>query len=108
MLFLLLFSACEAEQQAEQNDVQVQVEDVKYTLLPGGARIVTGTLFNPSEVPVKGAQIYISLFDGNNIKVSSMSVTVQDVKPGERKPFREPVDIDLDIKGAKVRSILVL
>ena len=88
--------------------MQVQVEDVKYTLLPGGARIVTGTLFNPSESPVKGAQIQISLFDGNNIKVSSMSITVTDVPPGERKPFRQPVDNDLDIQGAKVRSVLVL
>ncbi len=108
MLFMLMFSACEADSSAEQNDVQVQVEDVKYSLLPGGARIVTGTLFNPSEVPVKGAQIYISLFDGNNVKVSSMSVTIQDVRPGERKSFRQPVDVNLDIKGAKVRSVLVL
>lgn len=88
--------------------MDVQVEDVKYTLLPGGARIVTGTLFNPSEAPVKGAQIQISLFDGNNIKVSSMNITVQDVSPGERKSFRQPVDTDLDIQGAKVRSVLVL
>lgn len=107
MLILLLLSACGAET-SEQNDTSVQVEDVKYSLLPGGARIVTGTLFNPSAAPVKGAQIHISLFDGNNVRVSSMSVVIRDVQPGERKPFRQPVDSDLDIKGAKVRSVLVL
>ena len=37
-----------------------------------------------------------------------MSVVIRDVQPGERKPFRQPVDSDLDIKGAKVRSVLVL
>ena len=107
MFVLLALIGCQSEN-AEQEQVPVQVEDVKYTLLPGGARIVTGTLFNPSESIVKGAQIQISLYDGNNIRVSSMSVTVTDVPPGERKPFRQPVDVDLDIKGAKVRSVLVL
>ncbi|MFK7843819.1 MAG: FxLYD domain-containing protein [Rhodothermales bacterium] len=107
LLVLLFFSACQSDT-AEQQALNVQVEDVKYTLLPGGARIVTGTLFNPSEDPVKGAQIQISLFDRNNIKVSSMNITVKDVPPGERKPFRQPIDTDLDIQGAKVRSVLVL
>ena len=104
---LFLFSACKTET-SEPEDVQVQVEDVKYSLLPGGARIVSGMLFNPSKALVKGAQIQISLFDGNNIKVSSMNVTVKDVLPGERKAFRQPIDTDLDIQGAKVRSVLVL
>ena len=107
IFMLLVFSACQSES-SEPEAAKVQVEDVKYSLLPGGARIVSGTLFNPSDHLVKGAQIQISLFDGNNIKVSSMSVTVQEVLPGERKPFRQPVDTDLDIQGAKVRSVLVL
>lgn len=107
IIVLLLVSGCQSEP-AETDAIQVQVEDVKYSLLPGGARIVSGTLFNPSEAPVKGAQIQISLFDSNNIRVSSMSITVQDVPPGERKSFRQPVDTDLDIKGASVRSVLVL
>lgn len=102
-----MFSACESETQSDEK-VQVKVEDVKYSLLPGGARVVTGTLFNPSDEDVKGAQIQISLFDGNNIKVSTMSVTVQNVAAGERKAFRQPVDSDLDVQGASVRSVLVL
>ena len=102
-----MFSGCQAETTAPE-DIQVQVEDVKYSLLPGGARIVSGMLFNPSNALVKGAQIQISLFDGNNIKVSSMNVVVKDVQPGERKPFRQSIDTDLDIQGAKVRSVLVL
>ncbi|MEM8484593.1 MAG: FxLYD domain-containing protein [Bacteroidota bacterium] len=104
---LLLVSGCQSEPEVSDAN-QVQVEDVKYSLLPGGARIVSGTLFNPSEALVKGAQIQISLFDSNNIRVSSMSITVKDVPAGERKAFRQPVDTDLDIKGASVRSVLVL
>jgi hypothetical protein len=103
----LLLPACQSEESGGESTA-VQVEDVKYTLLPGGARVVTGKLYNPSEVLVRNAQIQISLFDGNNRRVSSMSITVQDVSPGERKSFRQPVDIDMDIRGAKVRSVLVL
>ena len=105
---LLALAGCQSATEQPATDVKVQVEDVKYSLMPGGARIVTGTLYNPSQDPVKGAQIQISLFDGNNIRVSSMSITVTDVPPGERKAFRQPVDVDLDIQGAKVKSVLVL
>jgi hypothetical protein len=86
----------------------VQVEDVQYALLPGGARIVTGTLFNPTDTPIQNAQIQISLYDQYNVRVSSMSVTVQDVPPGERRTFRQPIDTDLDIRGASVKSVIVL
>ena len=93
---------------SEDATSSIEVEDVKYSLLPGGARIVSGTLYNPTDAPVKNAQIQVSLFDMNNRQVDRMSITVQDVPPGERKRFREPVDSDMDIRGAKVRSVLVL
>ena len=98
--------ACQSGEAAHK--ASVEIEDVKYTLLPGGARIVTGTIYNPTGSPVRNAQIQISLFDGQNRRVDDMSVTVQDVPPGKRKPFRQPVESDMDIRGAKVRSVLVL
>ena len=106
-LLALLFGAC-AGPADEAVDAAVQVEDVQYTLLPGGARIVTGTLFNPTEDPINNAQIQISLYDVNNVRVSTMSVTIQDVSPGARKSFREPINTDLDVRGASVKSVLVL
>ncbi len=111
LLLVLLFGACEApadEGADAVEDAAVQVEDVQYTLLPGGARIVTGTLFNPTEDPINNAQIQISLYDVNNVRVSTMSVTIQDVSPGARKSFREPINTDLDVRGASVKSVLVL
>ena len=84
------------------------VEELKYSLLPGGARIVTGTLYNPTAETIRNAQVLISLFDENNRRVSSMSVTVKDVPPGERRDFRQAVDLDLDIRGASVKHVLVL
>ncbi|MBX2821188.1 MAG: FxLYD domain-containing protein [Rhodothermaceae bacterium] len=86
----------------------LEVEDLKYSLLPGGARIVTGNLYNPSAESVRNAQIQISLFDGDNRKISSMNVVIKDIPPGERKSFREAVDVDLDVRGAKVKRVIVL
>ena len=107
LLLVLLFGAC-AGPADEGADAAVQIENVQYTLLPGGARIVTGTLFNPTEDPINNAQIQISLYDVNNVRVSTMSVTIQDVSPGARKSFREPINTDLDVRGASVKSVLVL
>jgi hypothetical protein len=106
-LALLFLGACAAPAN-EAADTEVQVEDVQYSLLPGGARIVTGTLFNPTDDPINNAQIQISLYDANNVRVSTMSVTIQDVSPGARKSFREPINTDLDVRGASVKSVLVL
>lgn len=97
-------------QPAETNTERIppEVEELQYSLLPGGARVITGKLYNPSSKNIRNAQVQIFLFDEKNRKVSDMSVTVKDVSPGERKSFRQPVDVDLDIRGAKVKRVLVL
>ena len=87
---------------------QLTVEDLTYQLLPSGARIVSGTLVNPSERHFPSAQIQVSLFDENNVAVGNLSVTVRDVEAGGRVEFREPVNSDADVRSARVRSVLVL
>ena len=96
------------ESGAKLERIPLEVEDLKYSLLPGGARIITGNLYNPTTRNIRNAQIQIFLFDDKNRKVSDMNVTVKDVPAGERKQFREAVDVDLDIRGAKVKRVLVL
>ena len=94
---------------ARQGDtVPLVVEDLSYQLLPSGARIVTGQLFNPSESEVAGAQIQVSLFDADNARVGSMSIPVQNIPAGGRVAFRQPVQSDVDVKAARVRSVIVL
>jgi len=84
--------------------------DVKleYQRLPGGGRILTGTVENQSEKPIRNAQVQVSLFDANNRRVGSMSFSVKNLEPSTPVPFREPVDSDLDVRGARVRNVLVL
>jgi hypothetical protein len=100
----LLLTACADE----ASDPQLQVEDFQYQMLPGGARIISGKLLNNGETTVSNAQLQVSLFDADNRRVSSMIILVQDVEPGAAKSFREPIDSDLDIRGARVRSVLVM
>lgn len=84
------------------------VEDLTYSLLPSGARIVTGKLYNPSEADLPGAQIQVSLFDASNARVGSVSIPVQAIPAGGRVSFRQPIDSDEDVQAARVRSVIVL
>lgn len=84
------------------------VEDLTYSLLPSGARIVTGQLFNPSDADLPGAQIQVSLFDASNSRVGSVSIPVQAIPAGGRVSFRQPIESDEDVQAARVRSVIVL
>lgn len=84
----------------------LDVENLSLTRIPGGARIVTGELVNDSKQVVATAQIQVSLFDEGNQFVASMSIPVENIEPGARVPFREPVDSDADVHAARVRSVV--
>lgn len=85
----------------------VHVEDLRYRRLPGGARILTGILVNEGEETLAVAQIEVSLFDSDNRRISSMFIVVHDIAAGGRRDFREAVDSDLDVQGARVRNIIL-
>lgn len=116
MLALVTLAACGDDRPAppasstatETDTAKVSVEDFHYALLPGGGRIITGKLLNPTPKTIRNAQIQIGLFDKDNQLISNMSVTVRDLKPGAEKAFREPVDGDESIHGARVRGVLVM
>lgn len=104
---VLSIGACSSED-GEAERAPLVVEDFRYRLLPGGARIISGSLHNPTEAAIRSAQIQVSLFDADNQKVAEMVIAVQNIAPGESKSFREPVDADGDVQAARVRSVLVL
>lgn len=108
LLLLCLLAACNGPDKSDSLEGRLQVEDFRFSLMPGGARLVTGDLYNTSTQHIDNAQIKITLYDADNRRVTDMSVTVQDIGPGEKRGFREPVDSDLDVQGAKVKSVLVL
>lgn len=87
---------------------ELRVEGLELTQHASGARILTGTLSNNSGKAVSGAQIQITLFDGKNRRVDGMFAVVRDIPGNGSVGFREPVQSDYDVRGARVRSVLVL
>ena len=110
VVLLLVTAACGGDSADAEKDPgdRVEIEDFQYVRLPGGARVVTGKLYNRSDELITTAQLQVALYDEDNRRVATMSVVVRDVEPGERKPFRQSVDSDEDVRGARVRSVLVL
>ncbi len=110
IVLLLATQACGRDSGEGGKDVEGRVEviDFQYVRVPGGARIVMGKLHNRSAEPIHTAQLRIHLYDADNLLVTTMNVVVRHIGPGERKPFRQVVDADEDVRGARVRSVLVL
>ena len=104
MLVGLVSAGCAKESPKGEN---VYVENLRYRLLPGGARILTGSLVNDGIALLEVAQIDVSLFDEDNRRTSSMFVVVKNVEAKESKEFREAVDVSLNVHGARVRGIII-
>ena len=109
-VLLLATPACggDAGEQGKNTKGRVEVKDFRYVKLPGGARIVMGKLYNRSAEPINAAQLRIHFYDADNLLVTTMNVVVHDIGPGEYKPFRQMVDVDEDVRGARVRSVLLM
>ena len=86
----------------------LQVEDLRLTLLPSGAKIISGSIHNASQDDVAGVLVQISLFDDQNNLLSSMTIGIEDVAAGGDTRFREPIDSDLAVDRARVKKIVVL
>ncbi len=93
---------------SDHSDTALRVEDLDFKMLPGGARFVSGTVHNDGDAPVNAAQVQISLFDEKNRRVDGMHAVIRDVPAGGSVSFREPVQSDLAINGARVKSIILM
>lgn len=107
LVVAVLLAACGSADPEAEPAARVSVEDFTFSLLPGGARILTGSLYNPAASPITVAQIQVSLFDENNRRVGKMNVEVRDIPAEGRRGFRAAVQGDEDVHGARVRSVLV-
>lgn len=107
-IVLALLLATQAGCSGDEAAVQLRVENLEYQLLPDGTRMVSGAVHNDGKARVDAAQIQISLFDENNRRIDGMYAVVRDIPAGGSVEFREPVQSELDVNGARVRSILPL
>ncbi len=105
---LLVFVMAGCGRNGERAESPVRVEHFRYQELPGGTRIVTGVVRNLTDQPITNLQLEIGLYDRHNRLIGTMQVPVQNIPPQGRKRFRQPLDTDQDVRGARVRSVLVL
>lgn len=105
LALLLLGTGCGGAETAES---PVRIENFRYQALPSGTRILTGIVRNLTDQSIANLQIEIGLYDRYNRLIGTMRVAVQGLSPQGYKRFRQPLDTDQDVQGARVRSILVL
>lgn len=108
---LLLCVGCNSSTdvgESESEAKEIEVEAFEFVKLPGGSRIVRGRLHNPSSTLINNAQVQLALYDADNRLIDTIHFTIQEIHPGKSKPFREPITIKADVRGARVRSVLVL
>jgi ABC-type glycerol-3-phosphate transport system substrate-binding protein len=108
----LAFAACgdsSSADSAASGNQDVQVADFRLVETPSGQRQVMGTLQNKGTTAIAGVQIKVSLFDANNVRIETMSVTVSDEIPaaGEMQ-FKKPLTTEAAVHGARVHSVLVM
>lgn len=108
----LVLTACgdsSSADSAASSNQDLQVADFRLVETPSGQRQVMGTLQNKGAKTIGGAQIKVSLFDANNVRIETMSVTVSDEIPaaGEMQ-FKKPLTTEAAVHGARVHSVLVM
>lgn len=89
------------------DSARVTVRNFKYSQLPSGTRVFSGTLVNHTARRIAFAQVQVSLLDGDNQRVSTASIEVRDIPPNDSMPFQQPLDSDEPFQAARVRSVLL-
>jgi len=117
---LVVVSGCEGDAASSSHSVKlaspdsidaqpsvVDVQNVEYRQLPGGARILTGDVVNQTDAAVTIVQIEFSLFDADNRKVDTLMMVVRDIEPRGVQSFREPIVSDADVRAARARRAFI-
>lgn len=100
-------AAC-GETDASRAASQLQIEDFALTQLEDGTRLFTGKLYNPTDQPVERAQLSVTLFDENNRQIGTTTISIRNIAARDTTSFRQPLDSDKNVSGARAKSITVL
>ena len=87
---------------------QLEVEDFRYLKTADGTRVLRGVLFNPTDEVISNVQIEVSLLDADNQRIDKAFISVSDVGPDGRTPFRHVVNAAAAVQGARIRQVRVL
>lgn len=104
VFFALALGACGGEEDARD----VHVRDFRLVEAPSGDRQVMGTLHNAGSKDIENAQVQVTLFDGDNVRIETMNVPVSDIPASGEVEFKQALDTEADVEGARVQSVLVM
>jgi hypothetical protein len=101
-----VLAACSSD--AGGQDAHLRIRDVAYERLgQQGERVVRGTVYNPGAEAVSVAQITVSLFGENNVRVGETQIQVQDIPARDSVNFRHVLDTSDDVQAVRVRGVMV-
>jgi hypothetical protein len=96
--------------QGDDSPREATVEDLQLHR-DNGEQVLRGTVVNTAERAIRGARLFIDLYDGpteaGTEPVDALSFEVTDIGPGERKEFRQVLDTGLQLTGARLSRIVL-
>lgn len=107
LLGTLSLSACDGDAR-EQSVHQLRVDDFRYVQRADGARILRGSLANPTKETLRNVQIEVSLLDADNRRVETARIAVAEVPAEKHTPFRQVIDAEDAVQGVRIRRIRAL
>jgi SLAP domain-containing protein len=90
------------------SDQPVQVSNFRLVESESGERQVMGTLRNTTAKTIGGAQIKVALYDADNVRIETMTVTVDEIPASDSIPFKKSLTTEAVVQGARVQSVLVM
>ncbi|MEM0962936.1 MAG: FxLYD domain-containing protein [Bacteroidota bacterium] len=96
-VLLLALAACDgATSRADVTGLRLQREGEAYPTL-------TGYLVNEGDRPITSADVFVTLYDGDNRPLDDVIVQVRNVAAGDSARFEQR--LDLQANGAKLKYI---
>ncbi len=85
----------------------LDVKELKLvTLESTGERSFSGILVNKNSKTLSIVQIEVALYDEGGSRVGTTTIEVEDVPANGEKEFQGPLDTDVPVAGARVRSLM--
>ena len=85
----------------------LDVKDLKLvTLESTGERSFSGILVNKNSKALSIVQVEVALYDDGGSRVGTTTIEVENVPANGEKEFRGPLDTDVAVAGARVRSLM--
>jgi hypothetical protein len=102
----LLLSACGGSGGGDAR-AQLAVDSLRLVQQPSGKRQITGRVVNTGDAPMSVVQLTVSLFDADNVGAGTAQIQVEDVPADSSTFFRHTLDTSADVRGARLKGLMV-